>query len=255
LLQGRHSGRRCFVIGNGPSLAAQDISWLSDEITFATNAFQLHPILERWQPTYYCIIDPVCFDRSPAADDYLRVIRSRAMLSTFFVPLYFYKPLPTPALVLDDLLLPPDRTHFVALGGDISLTPVTELDPARLLPPLLNVAQVCLALAIYMGCSPVYLLGMDHDWLARPGAKLHFYEERTDLEIRVLPTNPLLSDYRLHVSAIQRVWRGYELLADAACQRGVCILNATKGGALDVFPRVDFEALAHSAAPITPARQ
>src|SRR5689334_4044737 len=50
----RHKGRRCFVIGNGPSLKEQDLSPLVDEITLVTNSFYAHPIVgDSWQPSYY----------------------------------------------------------------------------------------------------------------------------------------------------------------------------------------------------------
>src|SRR5438067_13410697 len=42
-----HAGNRCFVIGNGPSLAGQDIFPLEGEITFVMNTFFAHPVVER----------------------------------------------------------------------------------------------------------------------------------------------------------------------------------------------------------------
>src|SRR4051812_13425127 len=50
-LRGCHRNQRCFVIGNGPSLAKQDLAPLAGEITFVMNAFWKHPILDTgWQP-------------------------------------------------------------------------------------------------------------------------------------------------------------------------------------------------------------
>src|SRR5882672_2735030 len=69
-LRDRHAGRRCFIIGNGPSLRAQDLTPLSGEVTFVMNAFWKHPILDLWQPTYFCFADSVCFDGSEAVKQF-----------------------------------------------------------------------------------------------------------------------------------------------------------------------------------------
>ncbi len=36
-----HSGKRCFIIGNGPSLKSEDLDKLRDEISFASNGIYL----------------------------------------------------------------------------------------------------------------------------------------------------------------------------------------------------------------------
>src|SRR6476659_3558999 len=51
-----HAGRRCFILGNGPSLNRTDLSLLKDEFTFCSNRFYLmldRPELRGFRPTYY----------------------------------------------------------------------------------------------------------------------------------------------------------------------------------------------------------
>jgi hypothetical protein len=52
-----HTGKRCFIIGNGPSLKAEDLEQLKNEITFAFN--RIYYIFDQtsWRPTYYCAED------------------------------------------------------------------------------------------------------------------------------------------------------------------------------------------------------
>lgn len=49
--------RRCFVIGNGPSLRAENLSKLTHEASFASS--RIYEIYEQtdWRSTYYCIHD------------------------------------------------------------------------------------------------------------------------------------------------------------------------------------------------------
>ena len=50
-----HSGERCFIIGNGPSLNADDLDKLAEQgyVTFAFN--RIYHIFDQtdWRPTYY----------------------------------------------------------------------------------------------------------------------------------------------------------------------------------------------------------
>src|SRR5699024_7865108 len=60
-LRNCHKGERCFIIGNGPSLRAEDLDKLKNEITFACNRINLIFDQTDWRPTYYCITDLALF--------------------------------------------------------------------------------------------------------------------------------------------------------------------------------------------------
>ena len=53
--KGKYAGKRCFLIGNGPSLRAEDLTKLheSGEVTFAFN--RIYNIFDKtpWRPTFY----------------------------------------------------------------------------------------------------------------------------------------------------------------------------------------------------------
>src|SRR5690242_15309754 len=51
--QNQYAGKRCFVVGNGPSLKKTDFSLLENEITFATNRIYLAFDQLKWRPSYY----------------------------------------------------------------------------------------------------------------------------------------------------------------------------------------------------------
>ncbi len=52
-----HAGERCFVIGNGPSLAIADLERLTGEVTFASNKIYLLFEQTPWRPSYYVAED------------------------------------------------------------------------------------------------------------------------------------------------------------------------------------------------------
>jgi len=53
-----HKGKRCFVVGNGPSINEQDLTLLKDEIVFMVNRAFLDPRYEIIKPKYHVIVDP-----------------------------------------------------------------------------------------------------------------------------------------------------------------------------------------------------
>ena len=239
--RGRHRGRRCFVIGNGPSLKSQDLTPLADEITFVTNYFHLHPIVgESWQPTYYCLTDPALFDgREPLSS--FREIVSRITSASFFVSHHAFEFLEKTSA------LPPERTYYIASCEGISGSESLRPDLTKATPGVQTVVQLAIMAAIYMGCTSIYLLGLDHDWLAHGGSHLNFY---SDEEPENQPAGNLPGwSYHSMLDAVLTMWKVYELQERMAESAGIKIINATRGGFLDVFERASYEKIIANKTP------
>ena len=231
----KHKGQRCFVIGNGPSLKTQDISPLANEITFVMSGFWKHPVVEKWQPTYYCFADTLFFDGSEPMREFFRSLKSRIRDSKFFVPLHAMK------AIEEYVLLPLEQTHYVAFCGKLDDIK-TDINLAGCVPSPGSVSSLCIMAAMYMGCSPIYLMGLDHDWLSHRGPSLLFYEGYAGLENHP-KFRPNLGDwsYKYQMECQLKLWLRYEVLLALAARKGIRIFNATKGGFLDVFERVDYQ--------------
>lgn len=231
------------MIGNGPSLATQDLSPLAGELTFTMNAFWKHPLVDRIRPTYYCLADGLYFDGSDVSHEFMVEATRRISEATIFVPT-----VARPAV--EKGFLPRDRTFFFSPFGSMQLQTIREIDFTQPVPDVISVAQAGIALALFMGCSPIYLLGLDHDWLSHVGPDRHFYGGLAGMEKHgaILKT---LADvgYGRQMEAQLVLWRGYETLRRVAEQRGCRIENATRGGFLDVFPRAIYEAVVAGGAP------
>lgn len=232
VFENKHKGQAAIVIGNGPSLADQDLKKLKNKITFCVNGFWKHEIINFWQPTYYSLMDPNFFLESKITDNFYCELNRRITDSIFFLPLFRGYD-----AVHKNKILPIERCHFVASVGDYGRYDLTGI--VRSFP---GVVSFALAQAVYMGCNPIYLLGCDHDYLAKRGVDKHFYEGSilpghlqayTPLENRT----PYDVEMRMNLS----LWSVYRQIKAIAQRRGIEILNATNGGYLDVFDRFDYE--------------
>ena len=238
VLANKHKGQRCFVVGTGPSIAAQDLEPLGSELTFVMNAFWEHQIVKTWQPTYYFLSDGIYFDGSSQSRQFLRSLCTQVFDSTFFAPLKYRE------RVLESDLLPAERTFWLAFGEEFHVPgiKVEKIDFTAVVPSPRSVSQLCIMAAIYMGCSPIYLLGLDHDWLAHRGENRHFYSGNSGLDTHP-KLKPVLSDtrYRAIMESQLILWSGYEKLLEISEREGCHIINLTNGGFLDVFERGNYE--------------
>ena len=103
-----------------------------------------------------------------------------------------------------------------------------------------SVTYVMLQLAFNMGFNEIYLLGMDNEFpllithdgtLVRDESAVHHFYSNTN-PTQVCYTKDLFE-------------AGYAYAKEFCRSRGVNIYNATRGGKLEVFERVDFDSLFH----------
>jgi hypothetical protein len=229
VFKNKHMDRRCFVIGNGPSLNKQDLSLLSNEITIAVNSFYKHPIVEKWQPNYYCFAAPDYFDGSTASENFYQNLRQKIHSSKFLVPVYAKN------VIKNQKFLPVDQTYYAAFRGTLSNGLNYNIDLTESIPGVQSVSQLAIMWSLYMGCSPIYLIGLDHDWLSCPNIDTHFYNNTIDDLTKYC--------YKDYLKNVLNLWKGYETILGIAVNKNINIINATEGGFLDVFERGEYKSI------------
>jgi hypothetical protein len=106
-----------------------------------------------------------------------------------------------------------------------------------------SVTVMALYLALYLGCDPIHLLGCDHDWILHVNQSTHFYSEGQHALVRGNYNEWFGGDFGTYCEDYVRLWQQYRALRAAAAKRSTRILNATAGGLLDVFQRVNYESV------------
>lgn len=224
-LKGAYAGKRCFIIGNGPSLTAADLDQLLNEYTFAFN--RIYYIFDQtsWRPTFYCTQDAK-IAKASAAD-----IQANIKTPYLFAPinLKWY----------EGVALESEYFFCPKQAGDA--VPVFSEDIPNFIGTGNTVAYTAIQLAAYMGFSELYLLGVDHSFrtyqdkngniVTDPNAKDYFCDQYNQDKGQLFVP-------RLDVSTLS-----YLAAQEYAQSHPVKIYNATRGGKLEVFPRVDFDSL------------
>ena len=218
-----HKGKRCFIIGTGPSLTPGDLNKLQNEITFGTNRiFEVFSQTE-WRPTYYMNQDYklIC----TFSNDIAQLSASRK-----FMPI--------------------EAKKFFAEQNDISYFVLRHKDfyphsadfstnISKYLGQGFTVTYGAVQMAYYMGFSKVYLLGIDHNYsisLNENGIPV-MQDGVTDYFKGSTANNKGLNLPRVVESTM--AYMTARKFADA--HKDFTIYNATRGGKLESFERVDLD--------------
>ena len=218
--KGQYAGKRCFVIGNGPSLNQEDLMTLEQnhEITFASNGiFHMYEKVP-WRPTHYVLCDALAY--KIMYEDILEIENENAFIAEFCYT-DLGKINKANRFYLINKIYDKDRFYF---SSDIT----KGLYSGK------TVTYVMLQIACYMGIKEIYLLGVD--WTGGKGSnkeRAEFYE--LTKEERIANSSPF--------NLIMEEKFAFESAKEYAKLHGIKIYNSTRGGELEVFERVDFDSL------------
>jgi hypothetical protein len=228
-----HAHQRCFIIGNGPSLNKIDLSRLENEISIGVNGIFYKTDESGFKPTYYVVED------SRVMRDNRERIVSYDVRHKFFPTLY-RKFVPASDQVSFFRL----NRGFYEKNSPNYAIPRFSTDFTERAYCGQSVTYINLQLAWYMGFSQVYLIGMDFSYTIPKSAIVdgvvitsteddpnHFHPE-------YFGKGKQWADPKLDFVA-----RNY-LKADMVYKfSGRQIFNASVGGKLEVFDRVNFDSL------------
>lgn len=224
-LKDKYKGQRCFVIGNGPSLTGSDLEKLKNEVTFASNG--IHKIFPEtsWRPTYYAIFDEGVAKRKDVIEnasklDCIKFFREQGYL--------VYKKNGGKNCYIHTWW---DRKYLDEPAFSEKLTDG--------LYTIATVTYSMLQIARWMGFDEIYILGADNKYkfsqlrdgtiVRNEGVCNYFGEEAKE---EPLPKS---------APATWEMDVAYEYAEKYSREHGFRIYNATRGGFLEKFERVDLD--------------
>jgi FkbM family methyltransferase len=227
-----NDSKRCFIVGNGPSLNQTDLSMLKNEVTFTVNGFFLKMEELDWVPTFYVVEDHLV-----AEDRQQWINRLSGPIKLF--PVYL-------AYCLDES---EDTIFFnhqprvsYPHGFDFS-TDVSKISYAGC-----TVTFTCMQLAHYLGFKEIYLVGVDASYELPEDAVQSDNYNVDVLDMKSDDPNHFHPDYfgkgfRWHDPQVNKMIEAYEEARRVTEKGASQIYNATVGGKLEVFERVPFNCI------------
>lgn len=230
-LRGIHEGKRCFIIGNGPSLCASDLDMLRGEYTFAANRIFKIFTQTSWRPTYYLSVD----------DKVLKEIQND--LANYDLGHLFlrYGKTNVNGPINKVTKIYHERLIFYSNHPGV-YNPVTYIseDISNHFCDGTTVTFGAIQLAIYMGFKEIYLLGVDNNYSVTYdlSGNIQFQDSIDDYFFHSKLDSKTSYPGNLHNSNFS-----YTIAREYCETHGIKIFNATRGGKLEVFDRVDLDLL------------
>lgn len=235
------SKKRCFIIGNGPSLKKQDLTLLKDEICFCCNYMAMSELYDVIRPKHYVLYDPAFFS-SDAGMKVLHTMLDRDFLPDLWIPIHAYTSwVDIPALAP---FIEQNKLHaFFTSGSFFSDAPFTcdiSLDASS----CYTVTQMAAIIAAYLGAEEINLLGCDgtgilediDNWMGIVSSEHHFYAMDYAQDSSNGSKSQLYSSMKATFQGHTNIITGYWSLYLMCQKQGISLYNATEGGIIQFLP-------------------
>lgn len=217
---------KCFIIGNGPSLSCNDLQTLADNnvICFSSNRIYSLYSQVKWRPKYY-----VCQDDKVMEKIYEDLPFAISNSEKSFISINNYKH--------DETILSLDKTCFYFIVSRLRKEWDVEVseDISKGICGGMTVTFAMMEIAAYLGFNEIYLLGVDHNFQSvntQDGDRSNHFKG-----IKTIDASDL---YAANYELMNRSFIKFKEFAEA---HDIKVYNATRGGKLEIFERVDFDKL------------
>lgn len=221
-LRNSEQGKRCFIIGNGPSLRIEDLELLYEmgEVTFAVNGIVKIFNRTKWRPTYYVVEDQGIFSN----ENFTWMIDEAEAECMLFSDGYepFWELDYNKRRVRYHIAFMHSNGHEIDFSEDLAHGSYAAS----------TVIYSCIQWAVYLGFKEIYLYGVDFPADYMEGESVpyrHFYSENEE-------------------GAGDATWQraSYKAARKYCDNHGIVICNVARGGELGIFERRCFDSILNS---------
>lgn len=233
-LHNAFEGKRCFIIGNGPSLTSEDLEMIKGEYSFASN--RIYNIFTRtnWRPTFYFCAD---LDVLTAEINNIKKLDIKYKFIRKSFKRWKVKASDNICQFIEYGTYYINRSHFEKI--DIST------DCSKYISTSTTVTCNMIEFAIYLGFKEMYLLGIDASFpiaIYRDGTvvidesiKSHF-----DGADGIISEEKVIKSYK-NFTYPEATNQCYQVYKDYAESNNILLVNCTRGGKLEVYERKRLE--------------
>jgi hypothetical protein len=221
-----HKGKRCFVLGNGPSLQLDDLNTLAANKEFCFAANRIYKIFDQteWRPDIYCVADELVLSQN-----------WDTICNLQLDPIFIADYVPCRPLVdrgtKKNIYYAQRHLRTNRSTGRFGYSN----DVAKCMFIRGSVVAMMLLLGMHMGFKEFYILGVDNTYKdpqhKNGNTKDHFIDDY------------FANGEKAYAAEHEAIVRIFKLINQHAEPEGFKIYNATRGGKLEVFERVNFDEL------------
>lgn len=229
-LKNKHKGQAAVLIGGGPSINKMNLDNFKNFVTIACNGYFLKMQSLDWAPTYYTVEDPL-----PAMDNSVEISELKGTHKIIPYDLKKYiRPHSGKTTYVDfrrSYMRPsnPKFPHFRDKNDDKFYWGGT-------------VMYFNIQLAEYMGCDPIYLIGVDLNYVIPEGTR------KNGAVLTSVENDPNHFDPRYfgegkkwHLPETERMQRSFNKAYEVLKDRGVRLLNGGVDSKLKNVPKSEIE--------------
>lgn len=240
-----HKGKRCFILGNGPSLRDVDFSLLKNEYVFTVNQLARRDDYCELEANYHLWSDFNFFDESNVTEELIscmkRVNTGKNKVQCFF-PADVKKFLDAHG-ISDEI-----NCNYFKLRTTFYEGFNEKIDFTKFTPCLSTVVHYAILLAVYMGFSEIYLLGVDTTQIMVQIKSFLMENDENDYSYEVTESEKkrmekLLEQHSLegYAHSFWHLLLTYRNLFQYCEKRNIKLFNCSKVTTIDSIPRVPLE--------------
>ena len=248
-----YNGKRCFVLGNGPSLKHYDLTKLSEEYVFTVNNMMTTDYFKVVKPNFHLFFDPKFFSfffhLNPKNDDEKNKMKSIRKSLEQYPKMVCFSSYRLKSIFIK--LFPSLNSHYLfnnkIYTSSLKKTSILH----RNTPAFQNVITYAINIALYMGFEEIYLLGVDmtgfleyyeHNAIKDQGG--HFYDKtQDDLEKQSKFRDKNRIDNEFYLKNFGKTFEHLKIMQKDVLAKNAKLFNASQHGAIDFLPRVDYESI------------
>jgi hypothetical protein len=217
--QNIHAGERCFIIGNGPSLRQTDLTLLKNEYTIGMNRIYLMFPDLGFTTTYFLTVNSLVIEQCAQDIRALPIPKFLSWRSQRFIQL----------------------TEDMMFLNTTYTGPNFAKDARKRLWEGATVTYVALQMAYYLGFKQAILIGVDHNYTTQGKPNTTIVSQGDDPNH--FNDGYFGKGFRWQLPDLETSERSYHMARLAYEDSGRQVIDATVGGKLTVFPKVDYNSL------------
>lgn len=230
-LRNSHKGEIAFIVGNGPSLQAKDLDviYTKGYYCFGSNRINLIFNQSKWRPNCYLAFDKQIYrNNDPTISEMLKT-----EIDLYALGKDVYQCVPYEKRKNNMVYFEVKPNSYYLKVDEFSN------DALEFIVDGFTITYAAMQLAYYMGFKEVYLLGVDCNYGKQTESNGHVKDtgnSSTYFSNKYDPQNK-------NVAYVKGMMEAYETAKSFADNTNFKIYNATRGGKLEVFKRINLDNL------------